>query len=116
MSLVPSKNLTEKNKSIAKNNGINFIVNAEITYNSLNDFKTDDTKNRFLALQILKSDFKLLQNKLQQKREEFSDCDASEKENLSWEILTIEKELLMMQKRLNSQTIELRKIENQYYQ
>lgn len=114
---IPSpKNQTEKNKTIAKNNGINFIVNAEITYKSLNDFKTEDTKNRFLALQILKSDFKLLQNKLQQKREEFSDCDASEKENLSWEILTIEKELLMMQKRLNSQTIELRKIENQYYQ
>ncbi len=107
---IPSpKNQTEKNKTIAKNNGINFIVNAEITYNSLNDFKTDDTKNRFLALQILKSDFELLQGKLQQKREEFSDSEGSEKENLSWEILTIEKELLMMQKRLNSQTIELRK-------
>lgn len=95
-----------------KNNGINFIVNSETIYHSLDNFKSDETRNRFLALQILKSDFDLLKKKLNNKRKDYINSKGTAREDLSWEILTIEKELLTMQKRIQQQTIELRKIEN----
>lgn len=114
---LPQKEFANKNKQTQdKNNGINFIINAETTYHSLDNFKSDETKNRFLALQILKSDFDLLQKKLNDKRNDYSKSEGEERENLSWEIITIEKELLMMQKRIQQQTIDLRKIENKYYE
>ena len=106
---------SKSDQKTKKNTGINFIINSKITYYSLNDFKSDETRNRFLALQILKSDFDLLQTKLKTKRKEYTSVENSEKEDLSWEILALEKELLTMQKRIQTQTIELRKIENQHY-
>ena len=106
---------SKSDQKTKKNTGINFIINPKITYYSLNDFKSDETRNRFLALQILKSDFDLLQTKLKTKRKEYTSVENSEKEDLSWEILALEKELLTMQKRIQTQTIELRKIENQHY-
>ncbi len=96
------------------NKGIDFVVNAETTYRSIDEFRSDETKNRFLSLQILKSDLAVLKKKLQQKRDEYANSTDETKEELAWEILTIEKELLTMQRRIQLQIIELRKLETQY--
>ncbi len=111
---LPTATFKEEHSTKPQNNkGIDFVVNAATTYRSIDEFKSDETRNRYLSLQILKTDIAILQKKLQQKRECYISSTNEKKEELSWEILTIEKELLTMQRRQQLQIIELRKLETQ---
>lgn len=99
---------TEKQNSEA--NEICFIVNDEMTYTRLNDFKSAETKNAYADLKMKQNEANKLVNEIDSMRTRYH--NANDKAALGRSIALSEQKLEQKQKEIKKAASELRKAEN----
>lgn len=99
---------TEKQNSEA--NEICFIVNDEMTYTRLNDFKSAETKNAYADLKMKQNEANKLVKEIDSMRTRYH--NANDKAALGRSIALSEQKLEQKQKEIKKAASELRKAEN----
>lgn len=99
---------TEKQNSEA--NEICFIVNDEMTYTRLNDFKSAETKNAYADLKMKQNEANKLVKEIDSMRTRYH--NTNDKAALGRSITLSEQKLEQKQKEIKKAAIELRKAEN----
>lgn len=99
---------TEKQNSEA--NEICFIVNDEMTYTRLNDFKSAETKNAYADLKMKQNEANKLVKEIDSMRTRYH--NANDKAALGRSIALSEQKLKQKQKEIKKAASELRKAEN----
>lgn len=89
------------------NQNFSFIVNDELTYNTLNDFKVEEAKTEFLKYQRMVQDLEDLQTKLLDLRNQFGEG----KTDLRPAILDLEKQVDSNKSNIIKQEKQIRKLE-----
>jgi len=91
-----------------------FIINDNIVYHQLDDFKSHAAKQYFTQYQNLQKQVDTLDNQLEQKRKTYSEGNAAKKYNLTQSILSDEKKLEDLTRECSEMTVKTRNTEITY--
>jgi tetratricopeptide (TPR) repeat protein len=95
-----------------KKKDFDFVINDQLTYHHIADFRSSEALQEFKTLLQLKNSYQQLEKKLQGMRNQFSKADENTRSNLSPAIIDLEKRVLQLETEVHQQTVKVRNIEN----
>jgi hypothetical protein len=95
-----------------KKKDFDFVINDQLTYHHIADFRSSEALQEFKTLLQLKNSYQQLEKKLQGMRNQFSKADENTRSNLSPAIIDLEKRVLQLETEIHQQTVKVRNIEN----
>lgn len=96
----------------AEGGGISFVVNDRTVYTSIDDFKSATGRQRFTGLQQTKKDMADTERKLNALRKAYSAGTKNAKQQLTGDIMTLEKKYEQLERRAHEQEKKIRNAEN----
>ena len=105
------KNIGTATKDKSKRHDFKYIVDDNVVYYSLKDFKSNEAKNLCQVKLQVNDDKKLLSKELQDLRISYIKANNNQKANMSPEILDKEKRILQLDEQLKSMNVQIRNYE-----
>lgn len=93
-------------------NQIRFVINNEVVYRSLAQFKNADARDKFLQLQGMDSDLYLSEGQLNKYRFEYGKALKERKSELAKLIIPLESKVEATRSKINDLVIKIRQLEN----
>lgn len=107
------KNIRDnRKKQMNHDNNISFIINDNITYTNISDFKAAENKEKFKQLQELKAMAKTLDDKTEKMRELYAKGNKSDKRQFCDTIMKSEKESEKLEIQIKQMEKDIRNTEN----
>lgn len=88
-----------------------FIIDDNATYDQLNDFKSAKAKQLFQRYQLLKKDYLIQSEKLDNERQRYANANKQDKTKIAPAILDLEKQVQKMSEELDALAIDVRNAE-----
>ena len=102
----------ENTQMQAKADGINFVVNDKVTYTSVSQFKSEDTRKAYIQTTKMKSELTAKMSKLAAMRAEYHTAAAGNKAQIGQQIQQLEQQTNQLRQELKKTLGELRKKES----
>lgn len=104
--------MLQRSQMTAQKQAFNFVINDEVVYHSIRDFKSPTTRELFKSLQELNSSLKEDEQTMEMQRDRYFNANARTQKMLNSEILSLEKQI--EEKRRDARQIEkeIRRTEN----
>lgn len=93
-------------------NQIRFVVNNNLVYRSLSQFKSNEAREKFLQLQTADSDLYLFEGQLNRYRFEYGKADKEKRRELSRLIIPLEAKIDAARSKVYDLTINIRQLES----
>lgn len=106
------KQIKPERKSRKRSGNIAFVVNDNMTYTKLSDFKSSENANKFWQLQATKQNMTSLGKALDKARAYYATANAQEKKKLRTEIMASEQRYENLEKQIMQTEKEIRNAEN----
>lgn len=107
------QNITNrKDKKEDFTNKISFVINDNITYTDISEFKSSENRKKFAQLQELKELAEILSDKTEKARTQYANANKSVRKQLSADILKNEKELEALEIQIRQMEKNIRNNEN----
>lgn len=103
--------LREEDITEIKVNDFHFIINDQLTYHTWSDFHSKEAKNKFQELMQKEQDLSFLLYTLQNKRKQYEVGDETERKQLSFSIIDMEKRIPQLKNEIEHLTKEVRRLE-----
>lgn len=91
-----------------------FVIDDQITYRLLTDFKSPKAKELFLKYEQMEKDYRNQSDKLENQRQWYMHANKEEQTKVAPSIIDLEKRVRQMAEDLDQQAIEIRNVEKQY--
>ncbi|MDR2475271.1 MAG: tetratricopeptide repeat protein [Bacteroidales bacterium] len=75
-----------------------FVIAGELVYRKLTDFKSDIARSTFQKAQLMERQLNEMKNQLENKRMEYASAPTSKRQQMSAEILSLEKQVMTIRK------------------
>jgi len=105
-------NIKKEQQKVKKD--FTFVVNDNIIYYTLADFKSDAARNSFLQSKEAEDKIRSLENRLDSQRKAFADGNKSQKQSLQSSILANEQQLEALYLKYRKSVVETRNMEIKY--
>ena len=101
----------ENSQMQAKADAINFVVNDRVTYTSVNQFKSEETRKAYIATTKMQSELTAKMTKLAAMRAEYHTAAAGNKAQIGQQIQQLEQQTNLLRQELKKTLGELRQKE-----
>lgn len=106
-----SKTLNSINQPDTSKQGLAFFINDSLTYHSLDDFRSPEARQQMTHLLAKQGDLSITESTLADKRALYATQDASLRERLGIEILSLERDIRLLKQELPTLERSVRNLE-----
>lgn len=105
------KNVLMNKDENTEEKSFTFIVNDQITYHSINEFRSAEAKKLYIQLSNKQKELQQSEKNLSQMRDQYASGNAQVKKNLTSTILALETQLPLLKKETEEMTVKVRNLE-----
>lgn len=99
-------------QSAGNSNGITFIVNDNVTYTSIEQFKSDNTRSAYNDIDKLYKELNTMLKNLDNLRTQYHNAETAKKATIARQIMQIEQQEIAMRDKIRNSEEQLRRNEN----